>query len=346
MSQLNWGHAIAMQCGVVPLSFGPPGVGKTAFHRSLAKKTGREFIQLILRQRTPEDIGGIPVVQRNGDIAYVEYVKSLDLLTAERLPTLLLLDEFNHAPADVLGAAQELVNNPPSQCWMGACANPLSQATDGHELPPAVVNRMVILEWHTDHETVRDAWIHGLAHFNEPDVPIVPADYMQYASDWGVAANNCFDTLQLGHVPEQGDEPVPFASLRSVTNFIRLMAACDSLNVDPWVRRELGAGSIGMRAADLIFSAWEAMQDDRSVFDVDAWTVPKLFQEQRAAIQAAISHVRNDRTLWVNARKMVAKLHDVAPELAVSAAKTLVPMRPADAPRFDDLVSRHMMELA
>jgi hypothetical protein len=345
MIQRNWAHAIAMQCGVVPLSFGPPGVGKTAFHRALAKASGRHFIQMILRQRTPEDIGGIPVVQRSDGLTYVEYVQSAEMQLCNNAPSLLLLDEFNHAPADVLGAAQEMVNNPPANCWMAACANPLSQATDGHELPPAVVNRMVILDWEADDSTVFDAWQSGLSGFCEPLVPIVPADYMATAGAWGTAAFNAKHALDLGVVPNQGDEPVPFASLRSVTNCIRLMAACDAVGADPQVRIKMGNGCIGAKAFDRLCSAYDALTADGSIHDPQGWIVPIDFMQQRAAIQAAIAQVRHDSSLWTNARIMVGRLYDKAPEVAVQAYKVLLGMRPDSAVPVRDELSRHIAEV-
>lgn len=341
MKQTNWAHAIAMQVGVVPLSFGPPGVGKTAFHRFLADLSHRDFIQLILRQRTPEDIGGIPVVQRNGELTYVEYVKSAEMQLAECGKTVLLLDEFNHATPDVMGAAQELINNPPPECWMAACANPLSQATDGHELAPAVVNRMVILEWELDLDECYGAWTRGNI-YAEPELPMVPDDYMQTASVWGGVIRECRDQLDtfINIVPVQGDVPYPFPTVRSITNFIRLMAACDAVGANDATRSKIGIGTIGNRAWHLIDSQMRAMED-QPVEDPATFDVPDEFMAARRVVTCMVAAVRKDRDAWwVRARQLAGKVFYKHNELGISMYEQIAPMRIRNAPVCADSLSR------
>lgn len=309
--QLNWAHFIAMQAGVVPLSFGSPGAAKTALHRGLANATGREFVQCILRQMMPEDIGGIPIPHdfhlTSGKVPKtVKGVKNLlpeFMLRAHHEPTVLLLDEFNHAGHDVMGAAQELINDPPPMCWMAACANPVEQSTSGVELAPPVVNRMCILQWETPVDEITAGWASGFKEYPTPDFPIVSLDYLDvYGKYWGeklcTYKAKYPDAIEHGFPKDPAEGCNPFCSWRSLTNVGLLMAACDSVGANWGTRSKLVNGCIGNAATSFLDMVKSDMLPDPEELLAKPSTLklPPRFDRVRAIYQSVLSAVKNNNT--------------------------------------------------
>jgi len=288
MKQTNWGAAISAQCGVVPMIYGLPGVGKTAVFRQLAQQTGRRFLQCILRQMMPEDLGGVPVPSKIiiGDQTLDCVVKLLseEIIRAQHEPSIVLLDEFNHAGHDVMGAAQEWINNPPPNCWMIAASNPVEASTNGVELAAPVINRMCRFDWERPVEDRQAGWRNGFRDYPVSRLPLVEPDYLDlYGKRWGELMAGWYDDTGEFHSGfEQkfphlfGDEAFPkdptkasepWASDRSWTNVGKLLCGCDSVGANGETRAACVRGCVG-DAASKEFLAWVAAQDLPDPYDL------------------------------------------------------------------------------
>ena len=270
MRQLNWCAAISTQCGVVPYVEGLPGVGKTAVFKVLAEKSKRRFVQCILRQMMPEDLGGIPVPTdiEIGGTVHRAVVKTLseEMVRAQHEPTLLLLDEFNHAGHDVMGAAQEWINNPPALCWMIACANPVEASTSGIELSAPVVNRMCVTTWERPIADRQVGWLNGFKDYPVSNLPLVPNDYLDnFGKRWGELlvkfeqrVPHLFGEDAFPKDPNKMSQPWP--SDRSWTNVGILMCGCDAVGANEETRSKCVRGCVGDGAASE-FMAYVQQQD-------------------------------------------------------------------------------------
>jgi hypothetical protein len=353
-TQLNWAALISMQAGVVPLVSGAPGAAKTAVFRKMAEATNRRFLQVILRQKMPEDLGGVPVpsdiIVTGADlqprtIRGVSYLLGEDMLRAQHEPTLMLLDEFNHAGHDVMGAAQEWINNPPVNCWMAACQNPVEQSTSGVELSPPVVNRMCVLQWERPTEARRVGWRNGFCAYPAPDVPIVPFDAQaKYAQTWGGLLCDFEDRFPslFGDeaYPKEAEKACePWPSDRSWTNLGILMAAADSVWANAATRAKLVYGCVGDGAGNefLTFVGMKDLPDPEVLLArPDLVQLPNRFDLSRAIVAGILAAVRGNPTAdrWERAYDCLEVAFTQQPEVGMSAEGALWKIKPeGHAPR-------------
>ena len=342
---VNLAVAIATQCGVCPMIYGMPGTAKTAWFRALAESADRAFIQCILRQMMPEDIGGVPVprqIELNDDT--YDAVVSLpneQMLRARHEPTLLLFDELNHAGHDVLGAAQEWINNPPPNCWMAACSNPVEQSTSGVELSPPVVNRMCVLQWRRPVEARRKGWRNGFMNYPAPDVPIVPNDFLSsFGPEWGDALCEFEDRFPSAF----GDEAYPkneqaasdpWPSDRSWTNVGILMSGADAVYADAGTRADLVYGCVGQAHGTQFLShlSLSDLPDPEEILrhpDHLREVLPKTFHAVRAVWGGLIGAVKKNRTAerWESLFDCLEHTFTVNPEAAMAAEGTVWKVKP------------------
>ena len=337
-SQQNWASLIACQSGIVPMIEGPPGTGKTAVFRALANAANRRFLQVILGQLMPEDLRGIPVpsdiIIPNGQICRacngtrpndgrppcpncdssnredlevrgVRFLIGEDFLRANHEPTLMLLDEFNQCGTDVHGAAQEIVNTPPEDCWMVAVSNPAEQSTNGRELTPPMVNRMCVVQWERPNKSRREGWRNGFRDYPAPDVPIVPPDFLTtYGANWGGLMCDFEDRFPslFGEAAFPKDVAMasrPWPSDRSWTNVGILMAACDAVWANKLTRAHCVIGCVGEGAGNQ-FLQWAAMNDLPDPEDLlarpDQLKLPNRFDLVRTILGSVISAVEENNT--------------------------------------------------
>lgn len=308
-TQQNWASLIACQAGVVPMIEGPPGTGKTAIIEALAEASHRRFVQFILGNRAPEDLGGIPKphefiidgVSREGFIALL----GEEMLRAKHEPCVLLLDELNQAGSSMLAAAQEWINRPPKSCWMIAVGNPVEQSTNGIELPPPVVNRMCLVDWERPCKSRREGWRNGFQKYPVPEVPIVPPDFKdQYGQQWGTLCCEFEDRFPqlFGEAAFPTDVAMasrPWPSDRSWTNVGILMAACDSVWANASTRAKCVIGCVGEGAGNQ-FLQWASMKDLPDPEDLlarpDQLVLPNRFDLVRTILGSVISAVSENRT--------------------------------------------------
>lgn len=358
--QTNWAAFIAAQAGVVPAIEGDPGEGKTAIWRSLAEHHGRRFIQFILGQKLREDIGGVPV-PATIEIDGVQYpcVRSLlseEIERARREPTVWLFDELNQTSHDVLGAAQEWINNPPANCWMAAAYNPVEHSTSGLEFSAPVVNRMCLLKWEKHNDTRRQGWANGFRNFPTPEFPTVSPDYLEhFGPKWGQLLCDFEDRKPIHFTntfPEKPEQALqPWRSDRSWTNCGKLLAAAESCGASKAVRFDLACGCVGRGPATEFLAYVDALDlpsPSSLIADPSSLVLPKRFDLARAIISGVIGHVKRegDGKTWEKGYDVLEYAFEQQREVAISAHGTLWQNKPSGyEPRIRDGVAMKMQEL-
>lgn len=341
----NFAGLLCLQTGI-PTGFeGSPGTAKTASFKSLAKRLNRVFVPWILRQMMPEEVRGFPKegsyttsdgVSRQCCLA----IPTQEILQATYEQSLVLLDELNQAGHDVLGAAQEWINNPPPGCLIAAAWNPVEQSTAGSCLPPAVVNRMAIFKWEIPHDAIDAGWANGFRNYPEPEVPVLPDDYLDVHGEmWGRML------VQFKHIhPELMDERGfpkdrtktgdPWPSPRSWEHVGKLMAACDAAGADKHSRKLMVKACVG-EAAGITFGAWvdeQNLPDPEAILSNPATLkLPPRFDLARSICGSVVGRIRADRDgdRWEQSQDVIEVAYGQSAECATMMYTTLTRLRPS-----------------
>ena len=290
----------------------------------------------------PEDFGGIPspsiITTADGkQHPGVRHLLSEPMIRAQHEPTIILLDEFNHAGHDVMGAAQEWINNPPANCWMIACSNPVEQSTAGVELAPPVVNRMCILDWEIPVEAITAGWESGFQSYPDPSFPLVPADYLEiYGKFWGEKLAEFRrqhpDIFDDGFPKDPSEACNPWPSYRSFTNVGMLMAACDAVGANKATRNKLVRGCVGRAAADQwnrFMSEYELPDPETLLADPKSLKLPVRFDRARVVLGMVIDAVEGTTDKrWEQAFDVIEVAFDQCQELAMVAEAKLWSIKP------------------
>lgn len=165
--------AAAIQARIPVMLVGPPGVGKTATIRELAKSMGYDLITLLGSQMDPTDVAGLPkgeIIAHDEDdnpiwgTVYLAPKWQADILLKKKV--ILFLDEFSNTSAAVRASLLTLLQNRefpngaqmPEETVVIGAMNPTEQAADGWELDKPTTNRMLFLTW----KSSRDEWCAGM----------------------------------------------------------------------------------------------------------------------------------------------------------------------------------------
>lgn len=224
--------------GGCPIVFSSnPGQTKSATLSNWLSAWGHHLEVVSGGNREPSDFLGLPVETVEGFTGYAALGWAMRLVKAGESgkgPGL-FLDELNHASEDTMKAMHRVLE----ERWVGdtplpantaiiAAINPPSVATGAVELPAAVANRMLHLEWVTDF----DSWANGLvAGFTDMPVPS-----MDELAPGGDVPSRLFWSTQvasfLRQVPSMRDATPddvsacsgPWPSLRSWTKTVDVLA--------------------------------------------------------------------------------------------------------------------------
>ena len=352
--------AAAVRANVPVLVWGEPGVCKTASLGSYAEGWGYHFEPITGANREATDFLGMPIQTEDNEVVYAKLAWVSRLVAADK--ALLFLDELTTVPPSVQKAMLRILEERqvgetylPSSVAIVAAANPPSSAVDGYDLPPAVANRLMHLDWVLD----TAEWLEGLlTDFAFTTTPKLDS-LLGGGSDADKARVKAMVAAFLHTRPDLLHKmPVDattagrgWPSPRSWTKCAAVLSELD--RGDEEAMNLVLVGCVGEAAANE-FLAWHVAQDlydpedvlaDPSIVD---WTLrpDRIFALTSALV--AIARIRGDKRTW---RKVMGALTACAqagrPDLAYPGARQLLQQVPdgAELPdgtveAFADLMTR------
>lgn len=308
-THLNWAPMIVAQVGIPACVEERPGTAKTATIAALARKANREFYSIELPRRQPEDLTGYPTVQQitvNGrEYKYMDFVPDKSLLMAALRPSVMLIDEVTNTSGARQAAALNLLANGLPDCWMFMACNPISSAVDGYPLQPPFVNRIWKGLWQLDNAAHDEGSYNNLS-FPEPVVPIVPADYMQHHSGWGLKRafyHQAFPQYRNDYNESNfHKENKPFASNRSWTNLERSLAAASAVfavlkeDLPVTLMNELATGFVGPEVGVKFIDfhrKWDQPLPGEILANIDTYDPPANVDIIAPLLSCVISHMKS-----------------------------------------------------
>lgn len=155
--------AAGIQANVPTLLWGGPGEIKTAFIEHASATWGRTCKTIVGSTREAPDFLGV-MVENAGEITYSTFGWIRELNEAKA--GLSFLDEFNTASPSTMKGMLRYVQ----ERYLGevklkdsvsivAAANPVDEAVDAYDLPAAMANRMMHLDW----EFPEEFWLENIA---------------------------------------------------------------------------------------------------------------------------------------------------------------------------------------
>ena len=187
--------AIGLQARIPMHMTGFPGVGKTAFTRSLEDGFANaglkaKVIVLVGSIREPQDFGGFPVSTADGvRLLPMAWARDAKRLAEDGYMVIVFLDELTTVPPTTQAAMLRLLTEnvcgelelPDYEPGTGGvvyiCAsNAVDWAAGGQEIQPPMANRLWHGEFPMDHETWSEMMLNDFPPLH--DLPVVPTDYL------------------------------------------------------------------------------------------------------------------------------------------------------------------------
>ncbi len=336
--------AVAVATGTPVVLWGPPGTGKTATVRAVARCLDLACEVVVASIHEPTDFSGLPVVA--GDrvrLAPPAWAHRLVDATGRGQGALLFLDELTTAPPAVQAALLRVVlERTVGDLELGAgvavvaAANPPEQAADGWDLSAPLANRFCHLRWEADPA----AFTRGLAAgWPDETVASVPADWeRELPAARGLISAFVSVRPQLAcAVPDTaGGASGAWPSPRSWEALTRLLAAAAAAGSGREVVAALAAGTVGeAAAAELV--AWQAnldLPDPETLLAAPEKTaLPRRPDQVFALLSAVAAALVADpsRQRWEAATTVAARAAKSAPDAAAHAVRLLAGCRPAGA---------------
>ena len=323
-----------------------PGRGKTAKITGSAEKTGWHAEVMVASIREPYDYLGLPFMEsgpHGPETTYAAPGFALRCNAADK--ALLVLDELNTASEQTMKANLRLAQERyAGDTKLGdhvrivGITNPVSNATGGMELPPAIANRFMHLDWHFD----RDEWLsHVATRFK--NAPVVSFEDMAgKGGDVARARAAARVTGFLAARPDHHAPPVPddpfeagkaWASPRSWSNVIDALEFLDA--DDDAAAMLVVKGLVGDEAMKAYF-AWLQTSDladpaevleDPSIVDWRNERPDRLFTTL-SGVEALVM-LRGDAKSWEQGMEVLLHCAENGkPDIALVPARTLL------APQF------------
>ncbi len=333
---------IAVQAGVPILTWGPPGVGKTATITMLAETLGLPLEVVLASIREPADFSGLPVIRDDGvNMEPPAWARRL----AQAGKGILFLDEISTAPPAVQSALLRVVLDRvvgdlalPAGISVVASANPPEQAVGGWDLSAPLANRFCHLSWTLDTQGWVDGMIRGWGNYVLPQLPktwetLIPEKQALVAS---FIRHRPHLLLQVPKNDSQAGKAWP--SPRSWSMAARLLAAAGSVQADEVDVAFLIAGCVG-EGASLEFLGWCRDLDLPDPEEVLAnplnFMLPERGDQAFAVLTAIITAVTGRLTeeRWSAAWSVLAQAANQGrKDIAAVAAKNLAASRKPDLP--------------
>lgn len=271
----NDAYMISMQAGLVPVGVGEPGIGKTQTILAFGRAAGRPVHVILGSVREPADVAGYPCLV-DGVMRLAPPSWASD---ANHDPSIILFDEINNAApatqsAELRVMSEWVVGETPLRrdTWICGAMNPSGMAANGHDLEPPLANRLVHLQWHIDWESWESGLMRGL-DFPNPEFPLLPHDWQKHIPGMaGIVAafRRKRPTLFQEFPKDRSKTSGAWPSMRSWTNGLIGMAACESIGASEAVSSEILTGCVGDGAA-LEFSEWRNSLDLPDAGEVLEW---------------------------------------------------------------------------
>jgi len=359
--------------GLVPLYWGPPGIGKSRLMKTAARSALLHLELVFAGTKQPDDFS-IPMPDGLGGITVISGLPQIRTLIAKG-EGVLCLDEISCARPAVQSALLSLILDrqagditlPPS-VRMVAAANPADVAAGGWDLEPPMANRFLHFDFPCPSP---DAWVKWFIQEGGSKVEAASDLWAKVATNWPSAwprAKGLFAGFitkrgsdLLHKLPEEGDPARGRAwpSPRTWEMAARAYATCHALG-----RAHIAAGfvegAVGEGAADE-FATWVRESDLPSPEDMlrNGWKPSRnRLDIAIAAYTAMTAYVvrrpdsQEQRALAIPAWKnLQVACESGLTDIALAAADSLVNADLADeddAPLFDAArpVIRKLMPLA
>ena len=336
--------AAAVRANVPVLVWGPPGVGKTASLGAYADAWGYHFEPITGANREATDFLGLPIQNADDEVVYAPLAWVNRLVSADKGP--LFLDELTTVPPSVQKAMLRILEERqvgetylPESVAIVAAANPPSSAVDGYDLPPAIANRLMHLNWTLDTQEWLEGLLTDFQHTHTPGFAELLGDGSNASKARTRAMVASFlrtrpDLLhRLPQNPTEAGRGWP--SPRSWTKAAAVLAELDREDEEAMLFALVGC--VGEGAANEFFS-WYISQDLYDPEEVLAKPSIVDWRERPDRIFAlvsaltAISRVRADAATW---RKVMVVLTACAkagrPDLAYPGVRLPLQDPPAGA---------------
>jgi MoxR-like ATPase len=254
MDCVNAALYIVIQCGLPGIAWGGTGECKTAFLEALIRAIGLKPFVFIPSQHMPEDIGGIPDIDKKAGLVRMVYPEWLVRMTKAGYG--IIFDEMTTAPQPMRPALLSLLNEGrtgdlclhPSTIRVAA-ANPPELAPNSSPLEASMLNRL----YHHDWELPFDTWMEGMMNGGKFTVPTnfpIVGDTTSYLPKWTRRVAYLLQRQpalrSCRRIPE---DDKAFPSLRQWYNLSRCLAGADKVKAGGDVVNQIATGIIGSAGA-------------------------------------------------------------------------------------------------
>lgn len=308
----------ALAADIPVIVWGPPGVGKTAAIRALAREQDAHVEVLIGSTMDPIDVGGW-AVPHDGivEVSPPAWARRAKHALETKRPAWIFLDEISCAPPSVQAALLRVIHERKvaevdlAGCRMIAASNRTEHAADGGTLAAAASNRWAHCEWQLD---VGEWCVGELSGWGTPRTA---AESRAAANVAGFVRRHPARLLSL---PKGEEVSRPWPSPRSWSAAIRMMANSAANDVIPVVGSCIGS------AAASEFATYIATLDlpDPEALLAGKAKLPtrgdSIYAATAALVAVALSTHKNRSDRVVAAWSILGSQR---PDIVLSAAKTL-----------------------
>ena len=349
---MNEALAIAAQTYIPVVVWGSPGGGKTHFIYALAQAFfgAKKFLEVVIASiRDPSDLGGLPILSGNSDVALAPPGWAKRLVEAGK--GMLFLDEISTAPPANQAAmlritAEGVVGDTPlprdengnPTVMQIAAANPPEEAAGGWELTPPMANRFIHLDWRVNPAD----WIEGfVADWPEPQIRRLPDNWRDGIPKMRTAVAAYIRTRpeQLHMVPkEEAKSGKAWPSPRTWDMTATVLAAWEAYEGSIEARNELVIGTVGQGSGGEFLTYLDNLDlpDPEALLKApETFTLPTRGDQQFAVLTSIVQAVMNNKTAkrWNAAWDILAAAaKQGSSDIAAGASKQLAAARTSDLP--------------